>query len=72
MLLTLHRADEGGYLVTSPIDPELLTRAETIEEAFFMARDAAAELGKARVMEVKNAGGASRSALRRTANSRLN
>ncbi len=31
---------EGGYLVTSPMDPELVTEAETVAEAFEMARDA--------------------------------
>jgi antitoxin HicB len=48
MVLTLERADEGGYLVTSPFDPELVTEAETIEEAFDMARDAADGLRKVR------------------------
>lgn len=48
MVLTLERADEGGYLVTSPFDPELITEAETIEEAFEMARDAADGLRKVR------------------------
>ncbi len=48
MVLTLERAEEGGYLVTSPFDPELVTEAETIEEAFEMARDAAEGLRKVR------------------------
>jgi predicted RNase H-like HicB family nuclease len=48
MVLTLEPADEGGYLVTSPFDPELVTEAETIEEAFEMARDAAEGLRKVR------------------------
>ena len=48
MVLTLEPADEGGYLVTSPFDPELVTEAETIEEAFEMARDAAEGLQKVR------------------------
>jgi hypothetical protein len=48
MVLTLERAKEGGYLVTSPFDPELITEAETIEEAFVMARDAAEGLQKVR------------------------
>ncbi len=48
MVLTLERAEEGGYLVTSPFDPELVTEAETIEEAFEMARDAAEGLQKTR------------------------
>jgi len=47
-VLTLETAEEGGYLVTSPFDPELVTEAETIEEAFEMARDAAEGLRKVR------------------------
>ena len=34
-------AEEGGYDVTSPLDPGLITQAETLEEAFVMAYDAA-------------------------------
>ena len=41
LVLTLEPAEEGGYVVTSPFDPELITEAETIEEAFENARDAA-------------------------------
>jgi antitoxin HicB len=48
MVLELEPAEEGGYLVTSPFDPELVTEAETIEEAFEMARDAAERLRKVR------------------------
>jgi hypothetical protein len=48
MVLTLEPAEEGGYLVTSPFDPELITEAESIEEAFEMARDAANGLRKVR------------------------
>jgi antitoxin HicB len=40
LVLRLTRADEGGYVVTSPLDPELITEAETVEEAFANARDA--------------------------------
>lgn len=39
LTLTLEVAEEGGYLVTSPFDPNVLTEAETLEEAFEMARD---------------------------------
>lgn len=39
-MLTLTPAEEGGYVVTSPLDPELVTEAETLAEAFEMARDA--------------------------------
>lgn len=48
MVLTLEAAAEGGYMVTSPLDPGLVTEAETLEGAFEMARDAAAALKAAR------------------------
>ncbi len=38
--LHLEVADEGGYLFTAAFEPELITEAETLEEAFAMARDA--------------------------------
>jgi hypothetical protein len=38
LVLTLSEADEGGYVVTSPMDPELITEAETVSEAFENAR----------------------------------
>jgi antitoxin HicB len=47
-VLVLHPAEEGGYMVTSPLDPELVTEAETVEEAFEMARDALKHLRLAR------------------------
>jgi antitoxin HicB len=31
--------DGGGYGVTSPLEPQLITEAQTLEEAFRMARD---------------------------------
>ena len=48
LVLELHVAEEGGYVVTSPLDPELVTQAETVEEAFVMARDAAEALAASR------------------------
>jgi predicted RNase H-like HicB family nuclease len=48
MVLTLEVAEEGGYTVTSPFVPGLVTEAETLEDAFEMARDAAAALKAAR------------------------
>jgi antitoxin HicB len=39
LVLFLWPAEEGGYDVTSPLDPELITQAESVEEAFVMARD---------------------------------
>lgn len=48
LVLTLQPAEEGGYVVTSPMDPELITEAETLDEAFENARDAAEALRQAR------------------------
>jgi len=48
LVLTLEVAEEGGYAVTSPMDPALVTEAETVEEAFAMARDALATLAAGR------------------------
>ena len=49
MVLNLELAVEGGYVVTSPLDPELITEAESIEEAFENARDASQALKQSRV-----------------------
>jgi predicted RNase H-like HicB family nuclease len=48
MVLHLEPEKEGGYVVTSPYDPELVTEADTLEDAFEMAEDAAKALAKAR------------------------
>jgi len=48
LLLTLAEAEEGEYVVTSPLDPELITEAETISEAFENARDALKSLRRSR------------------------
>ena len=47
-VLNLDPAEEGGYVVTAPFDPELITEAETLEEAFENARDAAEALRECR------------------------
>lgn len=47
-VLNLETAEEGGYVVTSPLDPELVTEAETLEDAFVNARDAAKALRESR------------------------
>jgi predicted RNase H-like HicB family nuclease len=49
MVLRLTEAKEGGFVVTSPLDPELVTQAESITEAFDNASDAARMLRQARV-----------------------
>jgi antitoxin HicB len=48
IVLTLEVVEEGGYTVTSPFVPGLVTEAESLEEAFEMARDAAVTLKAAR------------------------
>jgi predicted RNase H-like HicB family nuclease len=48
LVLTLEEAEEGGYIVTSPFNPELISQAETIAEAFANARDAAKALKRSR------------------------
>ncbi len=48
LVLNLEAAEEGGYIVTSPLDPELVTEAESVEEAFENARDAAKSLRHSR------------------------
>ncbi len=47
-MLELTEADEGGFVVTSPLDPELITEAESVSEAFENARDAIKCLRQAR------------------------
>ncbi len=39
LVLLLEPAEEGGYVVTSPFNTDILTQAETLEEAFENARD---------------------------------
>ncbi len=48
LVISLQEAEEGGYIVTSPLDPELITEAETISEAFENARDALKALRESR------------------------
>ncbi len=47
LVLHLERDEAGGYVVTSPFHPELVTEADTIEEAFIMAEDALQTLADA-------------------------
>jgi antitoxin HicB len=61
MVLTLEPAVEGGYVVTSPLDPELITEAESIEEAFAMARDAHRALTRSRAKLFRNLAGMAQS-----------
>ena len=61
MVLTLEPAEEGGYVVTSPLDPELITEAESLDEAFENARDAADALNESRKKLAKQLADAERS-----------
>jgi predicted RNase H-like HicB family nuclease len=47
-VLNLQEAEEGGFVVTSPFDPGLITEAETVKEAFENARDAQSALAASR------------------------
>lgn len=47
-LEVLPKDDGGGFGVTSPMEPSLITEANSLEEAFFMARDAIRALQDAR------------------------
>ncbi|MFO0851963.1 MAG: type II toxin-antitoxin system HicB family antitoxin [Gemmataceae bacterium] len=48
LMLYLEPAEEGGYLVSSPLDPHLITQAETVEEAFENAYDVVQLLAETR------------------------
>ena len=48
LVLELQPAEEGGYVATSPLDPELITEGETIAEVFANARDAMKALNQSR------------------------
>ncbi len=59
LVLRLERSsiqDGGGFGVTSPMEPALVTEADTLEEAFVMARDALEALWEARVRRLKDEG----------------
>jgi antitoxin HicB len=55
LVLHLEPAPEGGYVVTSRFDPALITEAETIEEAFANAEDAAQTVAAGRANQAKSA-----------------
>ncbi|MBI2921487.1 MAG: type II toxin-antitoxin system HicB family antitoxin [Planctomycetes bacterium] len=48
LVLWLQEAPEGGFLVRCPTDPELITEADTIRDAFVMAKDALKALAQSR------------------------
>jgi hypothetical protein len=45
--------EQSGSLVTSPLDPQLITEAETVKESFENARDALAALAAYRRKLIK-------------------
>jgi len=47
-LEVLPKEEGGGYGVTSPLEPQLVTGAKSFEEAFEMARDAIQGLRESR------------------------
>jgi antitoxin HicB len=53
IVLTLEGAEEGGFVVTSPMEPALVTEADTVAEAFEMARDAMKTLAEGRAKLAK-------------------
>jgi antitoxin HicB len=48
LVLHLEPAEEGGYVVTSPFNPDIITQGETLKECFEMARDAAETMREGR------------------------
>jgi len=54
MVLSLEPAEEGGYTVTSPFDPALITEGDSIEDAFANARDASIALTESRASLMAN------------------
>jgi hypothetical protein len=55
LALWVQDAPEGGFIVTSPNDPELITEADSLREAFVNARDALKALRKSRAKVVTTA-----------------
>lgn len=53
LVLTLEPAEEGGYVVTSPLDPELIAQADSLDKAFANARDAVNALNESRTKLAK-------------------
>ncbi len=47
-VLTLEACSDGGFVVSSPLDPELLTQGDTVAECFAHAKDAARALRASR------------------------
>ena len=67
LVLTLEAAEEGGYVVTSPLNPDVLTQADSLEEAFEMARDIIALFEEDRAEERRTRNKKSRSGRKKRA-----
>lgn len=52
-LEALSPEEGGGFGVTSPMEPALVTEADSLEEAFVMARDALQALWESRARRLK-------------------
>ena len=57
LVLRLEEAEEGGFVVTSPLDPELITQGESVSECFENARDAWKALRQSRAKLLKQTSG---------------
>ena len=53
LVLTVEEAEEGGFVVTSPLDPELVTEGESIAECFENAKDALKALRQSRAKLIR-------------------
>jgi hypothetical protein len=53
LLLSLEPMAEGGFLVRAPADPALITSADSIPQAFSMARDALKALAASRAKRAR-------------------
>ena len=56
LVLTLEVVEEGGYFVTSPFNPDVKTQADSLDEAFVMARDVIALFQEVRAEQRKKVG----------------
>jgi predicted RNase H-like HicB family nuclease len=56
VVLTLEEAEEGGFVVTSPLDPALVTQGETVAECFENAADALKALRQSRAKLFRQTG----------------
>lgn len=52
LVIVITGSKAGGYIVTCPFDPELVTQGRTLDEAVAMARDAQKTLAEARAKPV--------------------